>query len=296
MAGDDDEIEAVIPTEFADCVSREDLEATCKHMEEKMDETVQKSVHDALIAMDLGTILDRLEKRMTELVDRVATLETRPPQQQPLLPQQQPPPRHQQPPPRAFLPDDAVVDARGNYDEAATRDARLRRRLRRKMVGMGDNQWGNNTHVPDDPYAKIKFTIPPFSDHYDAEAYLDWEMTVEQKFASHLVPEHHQVRQATSEFKDFAIIWWTGLVRDGREPTTWDEHKDAMRDRFVPPSYHRELRKKLMRLDQGDKSVEDYYGELQKGLQRCKIVEGAEDAICHFLFGFEAWHTRYSRL
>jgi hypothetical protein len=99
------------------------------------------------------------------------------------------------------------------------------------------------------------------------------------------VPEHHQIRQATSEFKDFAIIWWTGLVGDGREPTTWDELKDAMRDRFVPPSYHRELRKKLMRIDQGDKSVQDYYGELQKGLQRCKIVEGAEDAICCFYSG-----------
>jgi hypothetical protein len=37
-----------------------------------------------------------------------------------------------------------------------------------------------------------------------------------------------------------------------------------------------------MCLDQGDKSVQDYYGELQKGLQRYKIVEGAEDAICHF--------------
>jgi hypothetical protein len=277
MAGDDDEIEAVIPTEFADCVSREDLEATCKRMEEKMDETVHKSVHDALITMDLGTILDRLDKQMTELVDQVTTLETHPPQQQPLLPQQQPPPR-------AFL-DDAVVDACGNYDEAPTRDGHLRRRLRQNMVGMGDNQRGNNTHVPDDPYAKIKFTIPPFSGRYDAEAYLDWEMTVEQKFASHLVPEHHQVRQATSEFKDFAIIWWTGLVGDGREPTTWDELKDAMRDRFVPPSYHRELRKKLMRLDQGDKSVQDYYGELQKGLQRCKIVQGAEDAICRFYSG-----------
>jgi hypothetical protein len=88
MVGDDDKIEAVIPTEFVDCVSREDLEATCKRMEEKMDETVHKSIHDALITMDLGTILDRLEKWMTELVDRVATLETRPPQQQPLLPQQ----------------------------------------------------------------------------------------------------------------------------------------------------------------------------------------------------------------
>jgi chaperonin cofactor prefoldin len=94
MVGDDDEIEVVIPIEFVDCVSREDLEATCKRMEEKMDKTVHKSVHDALIMMDLGTILDKLEKRMTELVDHVATLETRPPQQQPLLPQQQPPPRH----------------------------------------------------------------------------------------------------------------------------------------------------------------------------------------------------------
>jgi hypothetical protein len=58
-----------------------------------------------------------------------------------------------------------------------------------------------------------------------------------------------------------------------------------MRDRFVPPSYHRELRKKLMRLEQGDKSVQDYYAELQKGLQRCGIVEGHEDALCRFYSG-----------
>jgi hypothetical protein len=40
-----------------------------------------------------------------------------------------------------------------------------------------------------------------------------------------------------------------GLVGDGRAPTTWEDLKVAMRDRFVPPSYHRELRKKLMRLE-----------------------------------------------
>ena len=66
--------------------------------------------------------------------------------------------------------------------------------------------------MPDDPYAKIKFTMPSFSGHYDAEGYLDWEMMVEQKFSAHLVPEHYRVRQATSEFKDFAIIWWNGLA------------------------------------------------------------------------------------
>ena len=107
-----------------------------------------------------------------------------------------------------LLPEDTVHDAAGNIDRAAFRQARLRRRLCRNMTGMGGvhHHQGNNHRVPDDPYAKIKFTIPSFSGHYDAEGYLDWEMTVEQKFSAHLVPKHHRVRQATSEFKDFAII------------------------------------------------------------------------------------------
>jgi len=85
-------------------------------------------------------------------------------------------------------------------------------------------------------------------------------MTVEQKFSAHLVPEQCRVRQATSEFKDFAIIWWTGLAADGSMPSIWEELKVAMRDRFVPPSYHRDLRKNLLCLEQGDKPVQDYYG------------------------------------
>jgi hypothetical protein len=32
-------------------------------------------------------------------------------------------------------------------------------------------------------------------------------MTVDNKFSSNLVPEQYHVRQATSEFKNFAIIW-----------------------------------------------------------------------------------------
>ena len=58
-----------------------------------------------------------------------------------------------------------------------------------------------------------------------------------------------------------------------------------MRDHFVPPSYHRDSRKKLMHLEQGEKSVQDYYGELQKGLMRCSVVEGNEDSICRFYLG-----------
>ena len=80
-----------------------------------------------------------------------------------------------------LLPEDTVHDVVGNIDRAAFQQARLRRRLRRNMTGMGGvhHHHGNNHRVPDDPYAKIKFTMPSFLGHYDAEGYLDWEMTVE---------------------------------------------------------------------------------------------------------------------
>jgi hypothetical protein len=71
-------------------------------------------------------------------------------------------------------------------------------------------------------------------------------MTVEQKFNSHLVPEQHRVRQATSEFKDFAIIWWNELVNTRVAPHTWNVLKEEMRARFVSPSYRRDLRKIAM--------------------------------------------------
>jgi hypothetical protein len=74
--------------------------------------------------------------------------------------------------------------------------------------GMGGKQNHHNQHYVrnDDPFAKVKFSIPPFNGSYDAKAYLDWEMTIGQKFSFHLVPEQHRVRRATSEFKDFALI------------------------------------------------------------------------------------------
>jgi hypothetical protein len=128
----------------------------------------------------------------------------------------------------------------------------------------GPNQ--QHAHGNDDPFAKVKFMIPPFYGLYDAEAYLDWEMTVDNKFSSHLVPEQHRVRQDTSEFKDFAIIWWNELSSLRLHPDTWDKLKAAMRERFVPPTYQCDLCKKLQHINQGDMSIQDYYAKLQKGM------------------------------
>jgi hypothetical protein len=128
---------------------------------------------------------------------------------------------------------------------------------------------------------KVKFTIPPFYGLYDVEAYLDWEI-VDNKFSSHLVPKQHHVRQTTSEFKDFAIIWWNELSSLRLQPNTGDRLKAAIHERFVPPTYQRDLRKKLQRLDQGDLSIQDYYAKLQKGMIHAGVHEETEDKICHF--------------
>jgi hypothetical protein len=175
------------------------------------------------------------------------------------------------------LEEDVVYGSDGLPDNIATNANRLRRRrLQRNRTGMG----GNRTN--DDPFAKLKFTIPSFPGKYDAEEYLDWEMLVEQKFAAHLVPDRYKVRQATSEFKDFALIWWASL---SQKPDTWENLKLSMRDRFVPITYKRDLRKKLQRLEQGDMSVQEYFAELQKGMMRCGVVEDLEDKLCRFYGG-----------
>ena len=130
----------------------------------------------------------------------------------------------------------------------------------------------------DDHVAKLKLNIPPFEGRYNPDAYLTWELEVEQRFACLKYPDHLRVSAATCEFKDFASIWWSEYCRahPANVPATWVGLKLAMRTRFVPPHYQRDLLKKLSRLEQGKNYVEDYYQELQTGMIRCGIVEDNE--------------------
>jgi hypothetical protein len=77
------------------------------------------------------------------------------------------------------------------------------------------------------------------------------------------------------------------LATLGLQPHTWDGLKIAMHQRFIPPSYQRDLHKKLQCLDQGDMFVQDYYAELQKGMIRARVHEETEDKICHFYGGLQ---------
>ena len=105
----------------------------------------------------------------------------------------------------------------------------------------------------DDHVAKLKLNIPSFEGKYNPDAYLTWEMEVEQRFACLKYPENMRVSAATCEFTKFASLWWSEYCRLNPTtiPSTWTALKTAMRVRFVPPTYQRDLLKNLTRLEQG---------------------------------------------
>jgi hypothetical protein len=194
MSGDE------LPKDFNECVSQEYLQAVVHKVNKDIEEIVIKVVTQVMLELKLANQLERLDRRISDLTVTVATLEARP----------APAPDKDA---NGSNDDDLdVYDVDGNLDNMATMQNKLKCRLQINTQGMGGarhnhHHLGNHNRASDDPYAKVKFTIPSFDRHYDAEAYLDWEMTIEQKFSAHQVPEEHRVRQATSEFKGYAIIW-----------------------------------------------------------------------------------------
>jgi hypothetical protein len=112
-----------------------------------------------------------------------------------------------------------------------------------------------------DSFAKNKFKIPSFNGKYDPAAYLDWELEVEQKFSCHDISASSQVKAAISEYTDFALIWCREYKQKHptATPTTWTQLKAAMRHRFLPSYYARDLLNKMQCFQQGQQSVEEYY-------------------------------------
>ena len=125
-----------------ECVSQLEL----KEMMRAMTEAFKKYQDSA------ATSYEQLDRRVAELVTRMDVLEAHPP-------------------PPTPAPAHSPVDDDDDDDDVY---APLRQRLARNRQGMGGN--GRRRHhnpEPDhDPFAKIKFSIPPFMGSYDAEDYL----------------------------------------------------------------------------------------------------------------------------
>jgi len=56
--------------------------------------------------------------------------------------------------------------------------------------------------------------LPYFLGKDDVEAYLDWELKVEQFFACNQVSEESKVPLATLSFQGYDMYWWTSIVQE----------------------------------------------------------------------------------
>lgn len=140
-------------------------------------------------------------------------------------------------------------------------------------------RWKNNEgDAREDRIEGVKLNIPPFQGKSDPEAYLEWEMKIEQLFACHNYTKDKKMKEAAMELTDYALIWWNQLQRERaryKEPLvdSWEEMKRLMRRRFVPSLYQRELHNKLQRLTQGSRSVDEYYKEMEVSMIRANVME-----------------------
>ncbi|XP_071933758.1 uncharacterized protein [Coffea arabica] len=147
-----------------------------------------------------------------------------------------------------------------------------------------------NTRANGDAIKGIKMQIPPFQGKSDPDTYLEWESRVELVFGCNDYTDAQKLRLAVVEFTDYAIVWWEQVVtsrrRCGDPPiTTWTELKRLMKKRFVPSHYHRDLYQKLQTMTQGQRSVEDYYKDMEISMLRADIQEDREATMARFLNG-----------
>ncbi|XP_071920674.1 uncharacterized protein [Coffea arabica] len=158
----------------------------------------------------------------------------------------------------------------------------------REIYGQGRPK--RNTRGIGDAIKGIKMKIPPFQGKSDPDTYLEWESRVELVFDCNNYTDAQKLRLAVVEFTDYAIVWWEQVVtsrrRCGELPiTTWTELKRLMKRQFVPSHYHRDLYQKLQTLTQGQRSVEDYYKDMEISMLRADIQEDREATMARFLNG-----------
>jgi len=110
---------------------------------------------------------------------------------------------------------------------------------------------------------------------------LEWEKKVDWIFECHNYSEAKKVKLVVIEFTDYTLIWWDQNVicrrtSGERLVASWEGMKVLMRRRFVPNYYYKDLYLKLQGLNQGSRSVDEYFKEMEIAMIRANMIEDKE--------------------
>ena len=166
-------------------------------------------------------------------------------------------------------------------DEGGMRNGRYKeRRNHRRYRGM----------QIEEGVKELKVKILTFKWNCDSGVYLEWEMKVEQVFACYNYNEEKKIKLVSLEFEGYALLWWNQMMSDVermRRPliNMWQDMKRVLRERFMSSYYGRDLQNKLPILTQGNRSVDEYYKEMEIFLIKAQIEKSQEATMARFLHG-----------
>jgi hypothetical protein len=94
--------------------------------------------------------------------------------------------------------------------------------------------------------ARIKLQVPKFTRKENPGAYFDWEEQCDQIFHIHNLADPKRVNLACVEFSGYALTWWNQLQENQlmlvcEHIGTWEEMKQAIRQKFFHSQYQRDL-------------------------------------------------------
>ena len=111
-------------------------------------------------------------------------------------------------------------------------------------------------------------------------------------FAYYNHPGPKRIALAVDQLTDNSLSLWDRLCSNRRRSNlrqlgSWLDMNDAMRQTFVPQHFHRHLHRKFRSLEQGSKSVEEYYEEFEKLRNRLDLNEDEETTMDQFIDGYK---------
>jgi hypothetical protein len=129
-----------------------------------------------------------------------------------------------------------------------------------------------------------------FIGNESADEYLEWAEQCDQIFRVHNLSDQRCVNLASVEFSGYVLTWWNQVQENELDLgfgyiNTWEEMKRVMRRCFVPLSYQRDVRNRLQVLNQGKRSIDEYYKEMELLLVRAEFREDPESKMARFLDG-----------
>ncbi|RDX71334.1 hypothetical protein CR513_49333, partial [Mucuna pruriens] len=128
------------------------------------------------------------------------------------------------------------------------------------------------------PWMLSRAVFPLFVGDDYAEAFLDWEMKVDQVLVCFDYDDYKKVKMVTYKFTRYVLVWWSQFCMEIREGRM--KHADMWADLSI---LCKDLYNKLQCMYQGSKSIEEYHKDMEVTLLMANVLKSNEETMTHFL-------------